>query len=105
MKRHLNTTPFDPVLKACEYITRQAYRISVHALKRQEERSISLREILYVLKNGYHEEAYSVFEVKRQTWKYAIRGRTPDGIDLRVIVAFLEEMAIITVIEITKRKS
>jgi len=43
--------------------------------------------------------------VKRQTWKYAIRGRTPDGIDLRVIVAFLEEMAIITVIEITKRKS
>jgi hypothetical protein len=58
-----------------------------------------------VLKNGYHEEAYSNFEVKRQAWKYAIRGKTPDGIDLRVIVAFLEKMAIITVIEITKRES
>jgi hypothetical protein len=101
----LNKPSFDPVSKAREYISRQAYRISVHALQRQEQRSISLREILYVLKNGYHEEAYSGFEVKRQTWKYAIRGRTPDGIDLRVIVAFLEEMAIITVIEITERKS
>jgi hypothetical protein len=101
----LNKASIDPVSKAREYISRQAYRISIHAHQRQEQRSISLREILHVLKNGYHEKAYSIFEVKRQTWKYAIRGRTPDGIDLRVIVAFLEEMAIITVIEITKRKS
>jgi uncharacterized protein DUF4258 len=101
LSRNLNKTSFDPVAKAREYISRQAYRVSVHALQRLEQRSISLREILYVLKNGYHEEAYSVFEVKRQSWKYAIRGKTPDAVDLRVIVAFVEKMAIITVIEIT----
>ena len=69
--------------------------------KALEERFISLRETLHVLKNGYHEETYSVFEVKKQIWKYAIRGKTPDGVDLRVIVAFVEKMAIITVIEIS----
>jgi hypothetical protein len=57
------------------------------------------------LKNGFHERAYTVFEVKKQTWKYAIRGKTPDGIDLRIIVAFMDEMAIITVIKLTKGKS
>jgi hypothetical protein len=95
----------DPIQKAQEYIARKSYRISRHALKRQEERTVSLREILYVLKNGCHEEKYSLFDVRNQTWKYAIRGKTFDGVDLRIIVAFLEEMAIITVIKITKRKS
>jgi hypothetical protein len=100
----LNTPEIDPILKARECIRRQTYRISRHALERQKERSISLKQVLYVLKNGYHEEKYSVFEVKNQTWKYAIRGKTPEGIELRVIVAFLEGMAIITVIKITKGK-
>lgn len=100
----MNKLSIDPVAKAREYILRQAYRVSIHALQRLGERTISLREILHVLKNGVHEEAYSTFEVKRQTWKYAIRGKTPDGVELRVIVAFLEEMAIITAIRITKKK-
>ena len=101
MKKH----PIDPVQKAKEHIARHSYRISTHALQRQKERSISLREILYVLKNGHHEEKYSSFALKEQTWKYAIRGKTFDGIDLRIIVAFVEEMVIVTAIKITKRKS
>ena len=90
--------------KAREHISRQTYRISVHALQRQKERAISLREILHVLKNGHHEAKYSIFEVKNQMWKYAIRGKTFDGSDLRVIVAFMDEMVIITAIKVTKRK-
>ena len=101
----LNKKPIDPMPKVREHILRESYRISTHALQRQKQRSVSLREILHVLKNGYHEEAYSLFEIKSQIWKYAIRGKTPDGIDIRVIIAFLEEMAVITVIKLTKGRS
>jgi hypothetical protein len=33
-------------------------------------------------------------------WRYAIRGKTLDGINLRIIVAFEKEMVIITVMSL-----
>jgi len=33
-------------------------------------------------------------------WKYAIRGKTLDGINLRTIVAFEKELVIITVMRL-----
>lgn len=78
------------------------FRLSKHANKRQSEREISLPKVLYVLTHGYHEERMSLFDNVFQTWKYAIRGKTLDGVDVRVIVAFVDEMIIITVIRVTK---
>ncbi len=76
------------------------YRISKHAIARQFEREVTLQDILFVLSNGYHEEKMSIFDNTHQAWKYAIRGNTVDNTDLRVIIAFTEEMIIITVIKI-----
>jgi mRNA-degrading endonuclease RelE of RelBE toxin-antitoxin system len=56
---------------------------------------------LSVLRNGTHEVRKTIFETKRQIWKYAIRGRTEDK-EVRVIVAFNDEMIIITVIDVKK---
>lgn len=85
-----------------KYIASGKYRVSKHAVKRQNERAVSLPKTLYVLTNGVHEEKKTLFDTKFQTWKYAIRGKTPDGIDIRVIVVLEDEMIIITVIQVTK---
>jgi len=46
----------------------------------------------------------SSFDLAHQTWKYAIRGKTTDGIGTRIIVALVEKMVITTVIKLIKRK-
>ena len=78
------------------------YRVTRHALQRQTQRGISLQDALYVLTHGRHEEEKTTFDNAFQTWKYAMRGRTCDGVDVRVIVAFHDEMIIITVIRVTR---
>ena len=104
MKRRPIEAKFDPLPSIREHIRKQTYLVKPHATKRQNERLISAKDTLYVLKNGVHEEEKSGFDVKRQTWKYAVRGKTLDGIELRVIVAFLpDKMAIITVMALKKR--
>ena len=82
------------------HVRRGAYVLSDHAIERQELRRIRLPDVLRVLEYGRHEDQKDIFDVKNQCWKYAIRGRTIDGVDLRVIVAFHEKMAIITVIKV-----
>jgi len=83
-----------------ESLKEKKYRITEHAIVRHKERSISLNDVLYVLKNGYHEKRKTSFDNKFKTWKYAIRGKTIENLDVRVIVAFVEEMIIITVINV-----
>ena len=74
--------------------------LAKHAIDRQKERGIRLPEVLYVLERGRHEREKDLYSVKKQLWKHAIRGKTIDGLDLRVIVAFDKKMVIITVIRI-----
>lgn len=87
-------------IKKC--IEEGQYILTLHALDRQNERFINLPETLHVLKTGYEEKRKTRFDKERNTWKYAIRGKTiRDEIDVRVVVAFDEnEMVIITVINI-----
>lgn len=86
-------------------IKTRAYRITSHARKRQEQYSITLPELIFVLLNGFHEKDKTLFDNKFGCWKYAIRGKTLDAqLDLRVIVAFANEMAILTVIKLNKRR-
>ncbi len=83
-----------------EHVHEGSYVLVRHAILRKDERQIHLPHILHVLKNGRHEKEKDFFDIKRQIWKYAVRGKTVDGVDLRVIVAFEEKMLIITVIRI-----
>lgn len=80
------------------YIDSENFRFSEHAIERGAERSISPRDALYILENGYHDEEKTKFVKKFKTWNYAIRGRTIDKEDILVVVALAEEMVIITVI-------
>lgn len=74
---------------------------TVHSAERQSERSLTRQEILYVLKNGFHEPKKDRFDERYKAWNYAIRGKTVDGRILRVIVSFdAEELLIITAIEL-----
>jgi len=77
------------------------YRFTKHAIEQQYNRDIDVPDVLSVLRNGTHEVRKTIFETKRQIWKYAIRGRTEDK-EVRVIVAFNDEMIIITVIDVKK---
>jgi hypothetical protein len=78
-----------------------AYRLTKHALDQQAARHIDLPDIIGVLKNGIHEKEKTIL-TSQQIWKYAIRGITEDSRTIRVIIAFDEDMIIITVINVKK---
>ena len=72
-----------------------------HSSKRQGERAITRPEILSVLRTGYHEKSKDRFDLRYSTWNYAIRGKTIDLRELRVIVALDEQgFLIITAIDL-----
>jgi len=91
---------FDILKKVKEHIRNGTYILREHAIERQKQRLIRLPDVLRVLEYGRHEIEKDIFDMKNQLWKHAIRGRAVNGIDLRVIVAFHERMAIITVIKV-----
>lgn len=81
------------------------YRFSNHALDRKQERGFILPDIIYVLKHGYHEKAKDVWDLEYATWKYAVRGKTIDGDEARIVISIDESgMLIITVIRLGKEK-
>jgi hypothetical protein len=90
----------DVLKKVRFHLLNGTYILAKHALQRQMQRQINLPDVLYVLEFGRHEETKDSFDVKRQAWKYAVRGRTLTKIELRIIVAFQDEMVIITVMKI-----
>ena len=72
-----------------------------HSGKRQREREIARPEVLYVLRNGFHEKRKDQYNEEYTEWKYSIRGKTVDERLLRVIVSFdPNNMLIITAIEL-----
>ena len=84
-----------------EYLDAGRYLDTRHGSDRKMERSITRPEILHVLRHGYHEKRKDKFEQRFQAWNYAVRGKTVDGKELRVIVSFDENnMLIITAIDL-----
>lgn len=72
-----------------------------HARERAYEREILLVDIVHVLMYGWHEARKDSFSEEFKAWNYAIRGKTVDEFDLRVIVSFDEDyLLIITVIRL-----
>ncbi len=90
----------DVLRRVKEHVRNGTYILREHAIEMQEKRRVSLADDLRVLEYGRHESEKDIFEVKNQRWKHAIRGKTINGIDLRVIIAFHAKLAIITVIRI-----
>ncbi len=87
------------------YVESRKYRITNHARERQEQHKVTLPNLLYILTNGFHEKDKTLYSNEFQTWKYAIRGKTIDGLDeFRVIVAFENEMAVLTIIRLKRKK-
>lgn len=100
-KRPPQLSELFPKIRHC--IENELYRESRHARERLVERNIELPDILFVLKNGYHEKQKTSFDESFQTWKYAVRGKTLEGLDIRIIIAFDEDgMLIITVMHVLK---
>jgi hypothetical protein len=83
-----------------EHVRKGTYILREHVIRRQKERQVRLPDLLYVLEHGRHEQDKDSFDIKNQHWKHAIRGKTINNVDLRVVVAFHEKMAIITVIKV-----
>ncbi|MBS0620666.1 MAG: DUF4258 domain-containing protein [Verrucomicrobia bacterium] len=83
-----------------DHINRGLYRITKHAADEQAKDGLDLQDTLRVLKTGAHEKSKTVFSSAFQCWKYAIRGKTEDLKEVRVIIAFAKEMMIITVMEL-----
>lgn len=76
-----------------------------HATQRQKERGILRPEVLYVLQRGHHERRKDRYEKRFQAWNYAIRGKTGDKKELRVIVSFdKNNMLVITAIDMRSQK-
>lgn len=77
------------------------YLDTSHSSERQKERQITRPEILFVLKHGHQEKKKDKYDEQHSVWNYAMRGKTVDKRELRVIVSFDESgMLIITAIEL-----
>ena len=81
-----------------EHLKNGKYRLTEHAEEELENANLDLRDILQVLKAGNHEKTKTRLE--HSTWKYAIKGKTEERQEVRIIIAFVDEMIIITVIEL-----
>jgi len=89
------------MIRAC--VEDGRYLDTRHATERKTQRMISRPELLYVLKYGRHEKAKDKFDEAYNAWNYAIRGKTLDRRELRIVVSFDENgMLIITAIDLTK---
>jgi hypothetical protein len=84
-------------------ITSGNYIYTGHAQQRLQEREVTRQEVKQVLKNGFHEKKKDTFDEIYNEWNYAIKGKTLDKKNLRIVLSFdKKNMLIITVIDLDK---
>lgn len=77
------------------------YQETEHAKHRAKERGIIGSDYEYVLKTGSHEPSKDKFDNNYREWNYAIRGKTIDKKELRIIVTIEDDgLLLITVIDL-----
>ena len=76
------------------------YLETEHAKERMQERDITRQEIWHVLQNGWREPRKDAWNEAVKDWNYASRGMTLDGRTLRVIVAVVDRVIMVTAMEI-----
>lgn len=83
-----------------KHIEEGRYRLTKHADEELKNDDLDLSDALHVLKTGKHDHAKTGLDARYQTWKYAIEGITKDLKKARVVITFVGEMVIITVMEL-----
>ena len=76
------------------------YIILSHARIRCTERDVSAADIEYALEKGRRIKVRDRFDEVLQRWSYAYEGNSIDGEPLRVIIAFIQKLAIVTVVKL-----
>lgn len=87
----------DQVKKA---ITSGEYIVLPHARVRCVERDVSLADIEFILEKGRRIKSRDRFDERLNRWSYCFEGRTIDKEPARIIVAFIQKMAIVTVVKL-----
>lgn len=81
---------------ACDAVEAGRYGYTFHGNERLDQRIVKLGlaepDVAFVIKRGNREERKDTWSLTHQNWVYAIRGKTKDGIDLRVCFA-LEQLS------------
>ena len=99
MDRHLKINNLLETIRKC--LDEGRFLDTRHVFQRQIEREITRPEIQYVLRTGFHERKRDRYDEKFKAWNYAIRGKTVDKRQLRIIVSFdINNMLIITAIDL-----
>lgn len=75
------------------------WSVGNHAIIRMRERNISIPEIEFILRNGFHNQKKDT-KSDNQNWKYTVDGKTLDKRSLRICVIFEGDMFIVTVIDL-----
>ncbi len=73
-------------------------RILSHAAQRMIERGYTLPEVEQVLRGGFHEKERDEYNSQYNSWTYAIRGRTGDKRDTRVVIALIRDVIVVTIV-------
>lgn len=80
------------------------YVILPHARIRCTERDVSAADIEQALENGRRIKMRDRFDETLQRWSYAYEGNSIDGEPLRVIIAFIQKLAVVTVVKLEGSK-
>ena len=85
-------------------VDRGEYVVSNHAYERATDRQVPIPHAEYALRHGFHEKKKDQFKAEYQAWRYAIRGKSPDHVNVRIVVAFADDgLMIVTVINLDRR--
>ena len=79
------------LVKIRECIEADRYVETIHFQLRKLQRNIDFQDVLFVLLNGRHEARKDQYDESFQSWNYAIRGRSLDDEEIRVVISFDDE--------------
>ena len=79
------------------------YIVSNHAYERAHDRLIPIPHVEHILLHGFHEKRKDTFKEEFIAWNYSIRGKSPDRVNVRVVVTFTEnDLLVVTVINLDR---
>mgnify|MGYP003537893633 FL=1 len=81
-------------------IAKGDYIILPHARIRCTERDISAADIEYALAKARRVKIRDRFDEVLQRWSYAYEGNSIDGESLRVVITFIQKLAVVTVVKL-----
>ncbi len=78
---------------------------SSHANDRMAQRNIIKPEVEFVLSYGFHDARKDKFNEEFESWDYAIKGKTIDGRNLRIVIAIISpNVLVVTAIDLSSKE-